>query len=66
MSAGRLAHALPVRYVAWHDWAEAMSRTHKQRRCRGCGLLSIWEPTMPTVALPPWEHGCVGIRGLVV
>ena len=32
----------PLGYGAWHDWAERMSRTHRQRRCAGCGLFQIW------------------------
>jgi len=34
----------PSGYVAWHAWAEQMSKTHYQRRCKGCGLYAIWEP----------------------
>jgi hypothetical protein len=34
----------PHGYVAWHDWAEEMGRTHRQIRCPGCGLLAIWVP----------------------
>lgn len=56
----------PSGYVAWGEWAEAMSRTHRQRACPGCRLLSIWVPTMPTCALPPVERGCVAVRGLTV
>lgn len=32
----------PVGYLAWHNWAETMNKTHKQVRCMGCGLFKIW------------------------
>ena len=32
----------PSGYVEWHEWAEKKSKTHKQKRCAGCGLYSIW------------------------
>jgi hypothetical protein len=56
----------PEGYLAWHEWAEAMSHAHRQRACPGCRLASIWVPTMPTCALPPYERACVAVRGLVV
>lgn len=34
----------PKGYIAWFNWADEMARTHRQRRCDGCGLLVIWEP----------------------
>lgn len=34
----------PEGYIQWHAWAKEMSKTHKQRRCVGCGLYQIWEP----------------------
>lgn len=37
--------ACPDDYVNWHDWAERMSKTHRQRRCRSCGFYAIWEPS---------------------
>lgn len=38
-------HALqPQGYIEWHAWAEKMSKTHRQRKCSGCGLYKIWEP----------------------
>lgn len=30
--------------IAWHQWAEGMSRTHRQTRCRGCELWCVWVP----------------------
>lgn len=33
----------PSDYIQWHEWAEKMAKTHKQRRCPGCGLYAIWE-----------------------
>ena len=46
----------PDDYLAWHEWAEAMSATHTQRPCPACGLWAIWTPkpsgdTMDTPAL---------------
>lgn len=34
----------PEGYIQWHSWAEKMNKTHKQRKCVGCGLYAIWEP----------------------
>lgn len=34
----------PTGYLAWHEWAEKMSKTHRQLRCSGCGLWMIWIP----------------------
>lgn len=34
----------PDGYIQWHAWAKEMSKTHKSRKCRGCGLYKIWEP----------------------
>ncbi len=34
----------PIGYIAWHEWAEKMIKTHTQRQCNGCGLYKIWEP----------------------
>ena len=39
----RAAHTLqPEGYLAWHDWAEKMTKTHKQVRCPVCTLYEIW------------------------
>lgn len=40
----------PAGYLAWHEWAEEMSKTHKQKRCPGCRLLQIWVPKNTTAA----------------
>lgn len=37
----------PDGYLDWHAWAEGMSKTHKQRKCEGCGRYEIWEPKAP-------------------
>lgn len=37
----------PVGYVAHSDWADQMLKTHRQKRCDGCGILNIWEPKDP-------------------
>ena len=34
----------PEGYIQWHAWAEKMAKTHKQRKCPGCGKYAIWEP----------------------
>jgi hypothetical protein len=37
----------PAGYLAWHDWAYQMDRTHVQRSCPACGLLVVWIPKRP-------------------
>ena len=32
----------PAGYVAWHEWAERMSKRYVQERCPKCGLWKIW------------------------
>lgn len=32
----------PDGYVAWHEWAARMLKTHRQTKCRGCGLYKVW------------------------
>jgi hypothetical protein len=32
----------PNGYIQCHDWAEEMSKTHKQIMCDGCDRLLIW------------------------
>ena len=32
----------PDGYMAWFDWADRMAETHKQIKCKGCGLYTIW------------------------
>jgi len=34
----------PIGYLAWHEWAELMSKTYVQRECPGCGRFTLWEP----------------------
>jgi hypothetical protein len=34
----------PTGYLAWHAWADEMSKTHRSTRCPGCGLYKIWKP----------------------
>lgn len=34
----------PSGYLGWHDWAAKMGKTHRSRKCAGCGLYFIWEP----------------------
>lgn len=35
--------AAPTGYLAWHEWAEKMAKTHRQKRCATCGFYVIWE-----------------------
>ncbi len=32
----------PVGYYAWHEWAGKKGRTHRQVKCKACGLYVIW------------------------
>lgn len=41
----------PPGYANWHEWAEEMARTHRCRRCPGCGLFLVWT----RVYTPPKE-----------
>lgn len=34
----------PRGYFEAHEWAERKLRTHRQRRCDGCGRFLIWVP----------------------
>jgi hypothetical protein len=34
----------PDGYIAASDWADAMLEDHDQKRCPGCGLMSVWVP----------------------
>ena len=34
----------PSGYVVWHEWAEKMSKTHRQVKCKGCNRFMIWIP----------------------
>jgi hypothetical protein len=43
----------PSGYLAWHSWAAAMSKTHRQRRCPSCELWAIWEPKTPRRTVTP-------------
>ncbi len=38
----------PKGYLAHAEWMEEMSRTHTQRRCKGCRRFLIWEPKEPS------------------
>ena len=29
-------------YLGWHDWADKMSKTHRQTTCPTCGFWCIW------------------------
>lgn len=37
----------PEGYLAWHEWAEAKAKTHRNTKCPGCGLYKIWTPKPP-------------------
>ena len=34
----------PTRYVHLSEWAEEMTKTHRQRQCGDCGRWVIWVP----------------------
>ena len=34
----------PTNYLAWHEWAEQMAKSHTQHRCPGCGYWRVWRP----------------------
>ncbi len=36
--------ASPRGYFEAEEWAERMLKTHRQKRCGGCGRYLIWEP----------------------
>ena len=33
----------PEGYLQHHAWMDKMIKTHKQIRCKGCGLYEIWK-----------------------
>ena len=39
----------PGSYQGWHVWAMQKGKTHKQKRCRGCGLFAVWVSKMAAV-----------------
>lgn len=34
----------PKGYLAWHEWAAEMKKTHAVEHCCECGLYMIWRP----------------------
>lgn len=41
----RESHAdAPWGYLQWHAWAEEMKKTHRQKRCEGCGRFLVVVP----------------------
>lgn len=40
----------PYGYLAYHEWALQMEKTHQQERCPDCGLWAIWTPRQPQAA----------------
>ena len=50
----------PHGYLAWHEWAATMARTHRQKKCDGCGRMAIWVPKpvrAPTSITPGRSDG---------
>ena len=46
--ANEAQHTLSPRgYIAWHQWARRMGRTHRCQRCPECSLWTIWVPKQP-------------------
>lgn len=39
--------ACPTGYLAWHEWADKMSKTHRNKRCATCGFWVVWVPKTP-------------------
>ena len=33
----------PIGYVAWFMWAHKKIKTHRQVKCKDCGLYHIWK-----------------------
>ena len=40
----------PTGYLAWHEWADEMSKTHRCTRCPDCGYWAIWVPKKAKVS----------------
>lgn len=40
----------PTGVLQWHAWAAEKSKTHKQIKCKGCGLYQIWIPKVTDLA----------------
>lgn len=40
----------PKGYMAWCDWVEHISKTHRQVECPGCGLFLVWVPKRAAVS----------------
>ena len=34
----------PENYLAWHEWAAEMEKSHAQTQCPVCTLWAIWVP----------------------
>lgn len=39
----------PEDYMGWHEWAEEKGKTHRQIRCNGCNLFTIWVPKLRVI-----------------
>jgi len=37
----------PDGYVAFHEWAEEMMRTHRSTKCKDCGRYAVWVKKKP-------------------
>jgi len=49
--------------LQWLEWAERMTKTHRQERCPDCGLWEIWVPkeASPVTDYPPAStQPCIG------
>lgn len=42
----------PEGYIQWHAWARRQMRTHRQIKCTGCDLYTIWIPRKRRSELP--------------
>jgi hypothetical protein len=39
----------PEDYILWHEWAAEKGKTHRQIRCAGCNLFTIWVPKLKVI-----------------
>lgn len=56
----KYAYADSLGYVAWHEWAERMTKLgNRQKKCDTCGLFAIWYKPKDTSELSSKEKGNV-------
>lgn len=55
----------PRGYIAWTDWASAMSRFFKQEQCPHCQLYVIWRPKMESIDCTELFVDCQQARAII-